>query len=236
MNVLSVIGTANEGNTKALKDLFMKEFSSSCNIQEVVLPKDFSKVCLGCANCILKGENYCPHHQEVYPILKKILNSDILVFSSPVIVMSVSSAMKMFLDHLAYMWMAHRPEEKMFSKVGLVIYTAGGAGMKDTVKLLKNNMENWGVKKVFSFGITTMKMKGNYSDYKRKDKVEKKVKKLALKVKKHTGKKTGLKMRILFNIFRLNQLNSWNKMDHDHWEERGWLNKERPYKHKEKKR
>lgn len=130
-------------------------------------------MCLVFANCILKGENYCPHHQEVYPILKKILNSDILVFSSPVIVMSLFSAMKMFLDHLAYMWMAHRPEEKMFSKVGLVIYTAGGAGMKDTVKLLKNNMENWGVKKVFSFGVTNLKMKRNCSNYIRKDKDEK---------------------------------------------------------------
>lgn len=87
--------------------------------------------------------------------------------------MSLFSAMKMFLDHLAYMWMAHRPEEKMFSKVGLVIYTAGGAGMKDTVKLLKNNMENWGVKKVFSFGVTNLKMKRNCSNYIRKDKDEK---------------------------------------------------------------
>ena len=46
------------------------------------------------------------------------------------------------------MFLDRRLEDNVFSKVGLVIYTAGGAGMKDTVKILKNNMESWGVKKV----------------------------------------------------------------------------------------
>ena len=32
-------------------------------------------------------------------------------------------------------------------------------------------------------------------------------KKIDLKVKKHNGKKVDLKMRIIFNIFRLNQFN-----------------------------
>lgn len=47
------------------------------------------------------------------------------------------------------MFLARRLEENVSSKVGLVIHTAFGAMMKDTVKILKNNMENWGVKKVF---------------------------------------------------------------------------------------
>ncbi|MCI7220516.1 MAG: hypothetical protein MR497_03110 [Bacilli bacterium] len=70
----------------------------------------------------------------------------------------------MFLD---------RRLEDNFSKVGLVIYKAFDAMMKDTVKILKNNMESWVVKKVFSFEVTTLKMKRNCSDYKRKDKDEK---------------------------------------------------------------
>ncbi|MCI7220515.1 MAG: hypothetical protein MR497_03105 [Bacilli bacterium] len=67
--MLSFIDTAKEDNTKVIKDLFIKEFSSSCNIQKTILLKDFSKVCLVFANCILKGENYCLNHREVYLIL-----------------------------------------------------------------------------------------------------------------------------------------------------------------------
>ena len=41
----------------------------------------------------------------------------------------VPEAMKAWLDHYGWRWIVHRPEEKMFSKRGVVISTAAGAGM-----------------------------------------------------------------------------------------------------------
>ena len=61
----------------------------------------------------------------------------------------------------------------MFNKVGLIVTSAGGAGVKQTVKLLKSNLFFWGVPKVYNYGVTTMKMGGNYCDYKDKDKIKK---------------------------------------------------------------
>ena len=59
----------------------------------------------------------------------------------------------------------------MFNKVGLIITSAGGSGVKQTVKLLKSNFFYWGVPQIYNYGITTMKMGGNYCDYKHKDKI-----------------------------------------------------------------
>ena len=49
--------------------------------------------------------------------------------------------------------------------------------MKSTVKLIKNNLFYLGVSDVFDYGVTTMKMGGNYAEYKDKDKIKAQVKK-----------------------------------------------------------
>ena len=118
MNVLTVMGTAHKGNTRAVVDLFLKEFDDDNNsFDELVLPNDFNNFCMGCANCILKGEDKCPHYNEVSKIVERIEKADLIILATPVFVGSCSGSMKAFLDHLAYMWLVHRPNEKMFNKV-----------------------------------------------------------------------------------------------------------------------
>ena len=59
MKILTIMGTAHRGNTRAVVDLFLKEFEDKNNnkFEEIVLPNDFNNFCFGCANCILKGED-----------------------------------------------------------------------------------------------------------------------------------------------------------------------------------
>ena len=226
MNILTIIGTAHKGNTRAITDLFLSEFEKDKNeFDEIVLPKDFNDICLGCANCILKGEENCPHYNNVKPIIKKIEKADLIIISTPVFVGSCTGALKIFLDHLAYIWLVHRPKESMFKKVGLIITSAGGSGVKQTVKLLKQNFSFWGVSKVYNFGVTTMKMGGNYSDYKDKEKIIKKVSKKVNKIKKglKLSKKVGFKTKFFFKMFGMTQVNGWNKIDSNYWKEKGWL-------------
>lgn len=145
-------------------------------------------------------------------------------------VMSCSSGLKALLDHLAYIWLVHRPKESMFNKVGLIITSAGGSGVKDTVKLVKNNMFYWGIPTIYSYGVTTMKMGGNYIDYKNKEKIRKQVNGKANKIKKSLNKKkVGLKTKLFFKIFGMTQKNGWNKTDADYWKNKGWLNGKKPY-------
>lgn len=231
MRILTIMGTPHKGNTRAVTELFLKEFESTNNeFDEIVLPNDFQHFCYGCANCILEGEEKCPHFNSINPIVQKIEKSDLIIIATPVFVMSCSSGLKALLDHLAYIWLVHRPKESMFNKVGVIITTAGGSGVKDTVKLVKSNLFYWGIPTIYNYGITTMKMGGNYIDYKNKDKIRKQVKRKANKIKRSLiNKKVGLKTRLFFYIFRITQKNGWNKTDSDYWKDRGWLNGKKPY-------
>ena len=231
MNILTIIGTPHKGNTRAIVDLFLDEFKDKNNeFDEIIIPKDFNEICMGCANCILKGEEKCPHYSKINPIIKKIEKADLIILATPVFVGSTSSGMKALLDHLAYMWLVHRPKESMFNKVGLIITTAGGSGVKATYKLLRSNLFYWGVPQIYKYGVTTMKMGGNYCDYKDKDKIKKQVHKKSNKIKKALSKrKVGFKTKFFFKLFGMTQKNGWNKIDVDYWKQNGWLNGKKPY-------
>lgn len=229
MKILVVLGTSHRGNTRAITDLFLEEFKDN-EIEEIVLPINFNNFCYGCANCILKGEDKCPHYNEVSPIVKKLEEADLIILATPIFVGSCTSSMKAFLDHLAYIWLVHRPRKAMFNKVGLIITTAGGSGVKATTKLLKSNLFYWGVPKIYNYGVTTMKMKGNYIDYKNKDKIKKQVKIKSNKIKKSLNKRrVGIKTKLFFKIFKMSQKNGWNETDVDYWKEQGWLDDKKPY-------
>lgn len=231
MKILTIMGTAHNGNTRAVVDLFLDEFKGNNNeFDEVILPNDFQNFCLGCANCILKGEDKCPHYEMVSPIIKKIEEADLIILASPVFVGSCTSGMKALLDHMAYMWLVHRPKGSMFNKVGLIVTSAGGSGVKNTVKLLKTNLFYWGVPKTFNYGVTTMKMGGNYVDYKKKDVIKSQVHKKAMQVKKAlNNRKVGFKTKFFFKLFGMTQKNGWNKVDSDYWKNNGWLDGKKPY-------
>ena len=118
----------------------------------------------------------------------------------------------------------------MFGKVGLVITTAGGSGIKDTVKLLKKNLFYLGVSQIFDYSLTTLKMGGDYADYAGKDKIKKQVAKKAARIGRAlAGPRTGMKTRLFFKIFGLTQKKGWNKTDSDYWRDKGWLDGKKPF-------
>ena len=190
MKILTIMGTPHKGNTRAIVDLFLEEFKNTDNIfEEIVLPNDLNDICVGCATCILNGEEKCPHYNKINPLIKKMEEADLIIISTPVFVYSCSGALKTFIDHLAYIWLTHRPKESMFNKVGLVITTAGGAGVKNTQKLIKDNMYFWGIPKIHTYSITNMRMGGNYNECNKKDIIKKEITKKAKKVTKSLSKR-----------------------------------------------
>ena len=231
MKILTIMGTPHKGNTRAVVDLFLKEFENEKNtFDEIVIPKDFNNICLGCANCILYGEDKCPHYKDINPLIKKIEEADLIIIGTPVFVGSCTGGLKAFLDHMAYMWLVHRPSASMFNKVGLIVTSAGGSGVKQTVKLIKNNMFYWGIPQIYNYGVTTMKMGGNYFEYKDKEKIKNQVHKKAIQVKNAlNNRRVGLKTKFFFMLFGMTQKDGWNKTDSDYWKEQGWLNGKKPY-------
>ena len=84
MRILTIMGTPHKGNTRAITDLFLNEFNEKNNeFDEIVLPNDFNEFCYGCANCILKGEDKCPHYNLVNPIVEKIEKADLIIIATP---------------------------------------------------------------------------------------------------------------------------------------------------------
>lgn len=198
---------------------------------EFFLPKDFGQFCAGCTSCFTVSETACPHYSQLEPITKAIDDADVIIMASPVYVFHATGAMKSFLDHYGYRWMAHRPEEKMFGKQAVVISTAAGMGMKSTNKDIADSMFYWGTGKIYKYGVAVAETSYDRVSDKRKQKIEKKISRLAAKIRNKQGKvKPGIKTKAMFSIMRMAQKNGWNKADADYWKEKGWLDKKRPWK------
>lgn len=61
----------------------------------------------------------------------------------------MTGQLKTLFDHFAYLWMPHRPRKEMFSKIGIVISTAAGAGANRVTKSMAKQLFWWGVPKIY---------------------------------------------------------------------------------------
>ena len=200
-------------------------------LMEVFLPRDFSSFCVGCTQCFMKGEERCPHAEELKPITKALDEADVIILASPVYVYHATGAMKALLDHYGYRWMVHRPEALMFRKQGVCISTAAGAGMKSTNKDMADSLFFWGVGKIYKYGIAVAAVNWDSISDKKKKAIDKATDKLARKiVRNHGTVKPGIKTKFFFEIMRLLQKSGFNERDVVYWKEYGWLEKKRPWK------
>lgn len=164
-------------------------------------------------------------------IVKSMERSDIIVFNSPTYCYGMTGQLKTFLDHLGYMWIPHRPNKKMFNKVGIVVSTASGTGAKKVTKALKQQMIWLGISNVFKYSKNV-----NASSWERvpdeiKKSIEEDTNKLAVKIQSKTKNiRVNFKLKFMFMIMRMMQkTNDWNVTDRNYWEKNGWLGKERPW-------
>lgn len=231
MKVALINGTNHKGSTYHIGRILAEKLTDSESILEIFLPKDMPSFCLGCAKCIMENEQSCPHHTYIEPIAKLIDSADVLIFTSPVYVFHASGAMKALLDHFAYRWMPHRPEEKMFSKQGVCISTAAGAGMKSAIKDMRDSLSFWGVGRIYSYGIAVNAIKWDEVPEKKKAKIEKKTDSLAKAISARKGKlRPTLKTKAIFNAMRLMQKKPLNSVDGDYWKDKGWTGSKRPWR------
>jgi multimeric flavodoxin WrbA len=176
----------------------------------------------------MKGEETCPHASSIAPIVQALLDADLIILTSPVYAMDISGALKALLDHLCFMWMSHRPDPRMFNKVGVAITTTAGAGLNHTVKTMKNSLNFWGVKKVFAMKYAVSAMKWEEVPEKVRAEIEKEAASTAGKIVKVVNHIDKVKSP-LFRTFFLKMMrgmmkkNTWNLRDRKHWEQLGWI-------------
>ena len=231
MKITLINGANHKGSTYHIGRMLAEKLTASENITEVFLPKDMPNFCLGCAKCIMEDEKLCPHYSNIEPITKLIDCADVLIFTSPVYVFHATGSMKALLDHYAYRWMPHRPEEKMFSKQGVCIATAAGAGMKSTIKDMRDSLSFWCVGKIYSYGIAVNAIKWDEVPEKKKARIAKKTDSLAKAISAREGKvRPSLKTLLWFYAMRLMQKKPINEVDGAYWKAKGWKGAERPWK------
>lgn len=237
MKITVINGTEKKGVSFKLKEIFLKKIRDNAEIQEFYLPKDCPKFCAGCITCFVKNEDMCPHNDYIKPIRKSIENSDLLVFISPAYVMHTTGAMKSFLDHMAFLWMPHRPHPAMFTKRAVIITQCLGAGAKSTAKDIKDSLSWWGISKI---KIVTARLTEDILweklSQEKQNKIERKMDKFSnqvVKINFNKVPKTSLLVKIKFNICRMIQKTIYKKnkksLDCQYWLEHGWLNKKRPW-------
>lgn len=136
MKIIAIIGSPKgKGSGYKIVKMIEDRMIAKGNVEfEYLFLKDANlKPCIGCYNCMAKGEDKCPLKDDRAAIEQKLLAADDFILSSPVYMGTVSSLMKNFIDRFAYL--SHRPlfhRQKMLAVVNTSI-----TGEKETLSTLK---------------------------------------------------------------------------------------------------
>ncbi|MFA9397694.1 MAG: flavodoxin family protein [Clostridiaceae bacterium] len=236
INIVVIYGNERKGSTYNCVNIIKNNIKSYGDIsfEEIHLTKDLPNNCIGCFNCINKGEKYCPHNETVSSILNSILEADGVILASPVYGLDVSGAMKNLIDHLCFMWMPHRPKKEIFSKIGFVVSTSAGAGTKRTNKTMKTALNYMGFNRTYSFGIPVAASSWDDVKEKKKIKIEKILRKKSRKYYNSLLSRDRLGNR-LFTKVLFSMMKGMTKgfpdghIDKEYWRSMGWYGKAKPY-------
>jgi len=236
MRITVINGSERRGSTYNIAKLLASRLLTADDdiVMEFFLPRDISSFCAGCFTCFSKGETFCPHAGQVEPIHRAIVDADVVVFTTPVYAMRASGQMKALLDHFSYLFMTHRPEPAMFSKIAVIISTGAGGGTRGAMKDIAVSLKFWGMAKIYQYGAAVFAGEWSGVSDKKKARIDSKINALADKIRGQNGRvKPGLSTKVLFNAFRVfHHKMNLSDADNSHWEDRGWLGSARPWKKK----
>lgn len=214
MNILIINGSPRKGNTwKIVERLKLKLANyGDVNFEEIHLSGYDLDFCRGCFTCFEKGEDKCPHYKQFKPIIDKIKECDSLIITSPVYVLNVTALIKNLFDHMAYFY--HRPY--FFTKKAIAISTTAGAGVKQTINYLDDNLKHMGFNKVYKIAIT------NHGNTEISEKLDKKIDSIANSFYNDvTLNKTyvpSFKRVFYYNMWRkMNDSTNSLEADHNYW-------------------
>lgn len=230
MNVVILHGQNHQGCTYHLAHHLLNKL----NLPDVTLNEFYfsnQAGCLGCNQCFYKGEAHCPHTKVIQPIVAAIDAADLVILASPCYCMGMTGSLKNFLDHLAYLWMAHRPHPEMFHKVGIVLSTAGGAGASKVTKALSEHLLFWGIPRVYSYPLIVNAANWESISPKIYKKMERQINQLSPRIRHQLKQpRPTIKPRLIYKLMQLNQKsNTWNPLDQKHWVQFGLLAQSNPW-------
>lgn len=131
--VTAIVGSARKrGFTYLATRRFLDNLTSFGDVQtEMLFLSDFAlEPCKGCKICFLRGEEFCPNRDDRDILIRKMLESDGVMFATPNYSFQVSGRMKSFLDRLGFVF--HRPcfHGKVFTSIVAQGIFGGGSVLK----------------------------------------------------------------------------------------------------------
>lgn len=181
--------------------------------------------CVGCFQCIMKGEETCPHRRQTEDIIRAVEEADVIVIDSPTYVLNISGQLKTFFDHMGYRWISHRPHPSMKQKIGVAVSTTAGTGAGKTTKFIASQMFWWSVGKTYRLPVTVAAMNWEQVNGKKKLQAERKAESIAKAIQHKYGHvKPGIKARFLFFLMKqMHKGMDYNPLDMNYWKEKGWI-------------
>lgn len=146
LKIVNINGSphASIGNTQKLVNMLISGLQAREIKTDVVnhyIIKENIEECRGCIRCMRKGECILKDKDDIHKIIDNLLNSDLVIFSSPIYVLNVTGYMKKFIDRVAYM--THRLV--MEGKLGVSVVSSQGLGVDSVLSYLNNIMEAMGM-------------------------------------------------------------------------------------------
>ena len=128
--------------------------------------------------------------------------------------------------------MVHRPYPEMFQKSALVVSTAAGAGTKDANASVIRSLKHWGVRRIYSCGISIFAPGGDAIPASRKRKIEKRLDCVTDAFWRSLGAKKRPTMHTRLLFFAMKQMQKRKKgtgADATYWKQQGWLDGKKPF-------
>ena len=232
MKITLIHGQNHKGSSYNIGKMFADKINGTNDVKEFFLPQDLGNIfCVGCYKCIKKTED-CPYFARKQNIMESVLDSDLIILTSPTYCMMPSAPLKAFIDLTFNYWMVHRPDERMFNKKAVVISTAAGMGAGKVTKDMANVLFYWGIPEIRRLGFALQAENWESVAQKKKEKIKKLVTKLAVDFSGNKKVRVGFKTRFMFNIMRMMQKNGMGSSpeEKEYWQAKGWLDKGRPWK------
>jgi len=226
VKVLAIIGSPRKGETYQAVRMVEEQMKQigRVDFQYLFLKDVHLGQCLGCHACILSGEDRCPLKDDRASLEQQMMDSDGVIFASPVYSLQVTALMKNFLDHFSYLF--HRP--RFFGKKAMALATGGGR-FKDTLNYLELNARAWGFDPAAKLGVPHYD--GLTPEYRRRtaQAIADAARRLYASIKANRLPSPRLRELIRFRMWKYTVLAYGNKCDGKYWRDRGWLDKDYYY-------
>ena len=215
----------NKSSTYSIAQLLISKLLCGDQLFEFYLPQDMPHVCIGCYVCFQGKEDKCGGYEYMKPILSAMEKSELIVFCSPTYAFHTPGQIKTLLDHFSYRWLVHRPDLSFMKKQAVIINTAGGGGMKSTVRDISDSMDYWGIARthIITQSVWNYDWQNLPDSFRKKayNKVDRTAKKI-MRYQKHLV--PTMKSKCL--VFLYKWLHGHNKMtavDDLYWKEKGYV-------------